>query len=141
MMNLRLCAPVVAVLLSFGLGCTDDDGDVEATLTVINESDFVIEEIYLTQVGSRVWGGNLLGVDPLFPEEEITLGVRCGFYDALLIDEEGAECTLEAIDLCLNDATWFIYNDTCVAFERKAPAGATPEEVKAPPADAATAAP
>lgn len=138
MQNLRLCASAVAVLLSFGLGCSDDDGGVDATLTVYNESDFVIEEIYLTEVGSRVWGGNLLRGDALFPGETITLGARCGYYDALLVDEDDVDCVLEAIDLCFNDARWFIYNDTCVGFERKAPDGATSEEAKAPPADTAT---
>ena len=137
MQNLRLCASAVAVLLSFGLGCSDDGGGVDATLTVYNESDFVIEEIYLTEVGSRVWGGNLLRGDALFPGEAITLGAECGFYDALLVDEDDVDCILEEIDLCFNDAQWFIYNDTCVGFERKAPDGATSEEVKAPPADTA----
>jgi hypothetical protein len=119
MKNLALCASLLATL-SFSAGCDDDDDfddDVEATLTVINESDFVIVELYLTDVGSPTWGRNLVAGDPLDPDEEIVLGVKCDFYDALLVDEEGVECELEGIDLCLNDATWYIYNDTCVAFE------------------------
>ena len=122
--------------LSFAPACTTDDG-VDATLTVVNQSDFVIEEIYLTEVDNPDWGRNLLGGDPLFPDEELTLGVECDLYDALLVDEDGEECRLRGIDLCLNDATWYISNNTCVAFERKAQQPAAAEAVKAAPADTA----
>lgn len=139
MKHLALTASLLAALSVAG-ACSDDGViiDDDATLTVINESDFVIEEIYLTPVDNPDWGRNLLGSDPLFPDERLTLGVDCGFYDALLIDEDGVECKLDAIDLCLNDADWFIYNDTCVAFEaaRKAREAAA-QASEAPPADTA----
>jgi hypothetical protein len=115
-----LCASLLAAAAaSFAAGCTVEEGPgpADASLTVINNSDFVIEEIYLTDVDARGWGANLLGGDVLFPGEDLILDVDCGFYDALLIDEDGVECELESIDLCLNDATWNIYNNTCVAFE------------------------
>jgi len=114
MKNLAICASLLAAL---SLSACTDDGTVDATLTVINDSDYVIEELYLTDIGSDRWGPDLLRGDVLFPDEELTLGVDCGLYDALLVDEEGVECELEGIDLCLNDATWYIRNNTCVAFE------------------------
>jgi hypothetical protein len=119
MKTTALCASLLAAAAaSFAAGCTTDDGGpADASLTVINNSDFVIEEIYLTDVDARGWGANFLGGDALFPGEELILDVDCGLYDALLIDEDGVECELEAIDLCFNDATWHIYNNTCVAFE------------------------
>lgn len=98
-------------------GCIiSDDSGPDATLTVFNDSDFVIEEIYLTTVDSSSWGRNLLGGDVLFPDESFTLGVDCDFYDARLIDEDGVECIIESIDLCLNDAEWVIRNNTCSVF-------------------------
>lgn len=104
---------------AFATGCTSD-GEVDASLTVVNDSDFVIEEIYLTDVNGSSWGANLLSGDALFPDEQLTLGVDCGTYDALLVDEDGEECEIHDLDLCLNDATWLIRNTTCDAFERKA---------------------
>ncbi len=138
-MKKNLGLPACLLALVFAAGCTDDGEVIDATLTVVNESNFVIEEIYLTETDNPDWGRNLLGADPLFPDEELVLGVDCGFYDALLIDEEGVECELEAIDLCLNDATWFINDNTCVAFEaaRKAREAARTEAGSAPPAGAA----
>lgn len=101
-------------------GClivTDDDSD-DATLEVVNESDFVIEEIYLTEIDNPNWGPNLLGGDVLFPDESIVLvDIECDFYDAKLIDEDGVECELFDVDLCLNDALWVVRNNTCAVWE------------------------
>ena len=138
MRNLALPVSLLAAL-SFASACTTSEG-VDATLTVVNESDFVIEEIYLTEVDNPEWGRNLLAGDALFPDEELTLGVECDLYDALLVDEDGEECELEGIDLCLNDATWYIYNNTCLAFERKAQQPAAVEAVKAAPTGTAATA-
>ncbi|MDQ3367089.1 MAG: hypothetical protein M3680_16820 [Myxococcota bacterium] len=52
----------------------------------------------------------------LLPDEELVLGVDCGFYDALLVDEDGVDCELRDLDLCLNEATWVIRNNTCDVF-------------------------
>lgn len=134
MLTHRLFAPVLAACLSaVTLGaCTDDDDFVDdATLLVVNDSDFVIEEIFLTDVGSSTWGPNLLRGDVLFPDEELLLGVNCDFYDALVVDEDGVECEINSIDLCLNDATWIIQNNTCSVFEAAAKARAAEAAAKA----------
>jgi hypothetical protein len=115
---LATCAAVATVA-----GCSDDfdDGFIDdASLRVINDSDFVIEEIFLTDIGSPTWGPNLLRGDVLFPGEELLLGVNCDFYDALVVDEDGVDCEINSIDLCLNDAVWVINNNTCTVFEAAA---------------------
>jgi hypothetical protein len=111
MKNLAICASLLAAVSL--AACGDTSGE----LTVINDSDYVIEELYLTDVGNSVWGPDLLRGDVLFPDEELTVRAECGYYDALLVDEEGVTCELHDLDLCLNDATWYIRNNTCVAFE------------------------
>lgn len=119
----RLFAPILAACVSFGAvaACSGgDDGGViidDASLRVVNASDFVIEQLYLTDVGSPTWGPNLLRGDVLFPDEEILLGVSCDFYDVLVVDEDGVDCEINSVDLCLNDATWVIGNNTCTVFE------------------------
>jgi hypothetical protein len=137
-----LCASIIATLtLGAGCGGGGGDGGPEASLRVINNSDFVITELYLTDVNSRNWGDNLLANDALVPDEHLTLGVACGYYDVLLVDEEGVDCQLNGVDLCLNDATWLINNNTCEAFarkaaERKAAESATPSAPAPAPAPA-----
>jgi len=124
MLTQRLFAPVVAACLALtSFAACDDDDDLiieESNLLVVNESDFVIEELYVTDVGNPSFGPNLLAGDALFPGEQILLGVVCDFYDVLIVDEAGVECEIDAIDLCLNDATFVINNDTCTVFEAEA---------------------
>ena len=100
-------------------GClivTDDDSS-DATLEVANESDFAITDIYLTEVDNRDWGPNLISGDVLLPDESIVLvDINCDFYDAQLIDEDGVTCELYDLDLCLNDATWVVRNNTCAVW-------------------------
>lgn len=96
----------------------------DATLSVDNQSDFVITELYLTDVGSSTWGPNLLAGDQLNPDETLRLGVDCSTYDAMLVDETGVSCEVDDLDLCLNDAVWVIRNNTCTAFSAAAKARA-----------------
>ena len=116
---------LLALLVAGAAACTGSATvEVEptpgASLTVVNDSDFVIYEIYLTETDNPDWGPNLLRGDVLFPDEELVLGVPCDFYDALLTDEDGVDCEVHDIDLCLNDAVWVIRYSTCTVFEAEA---------------------
>lgn len=104
----------------FGLGavlsqsaCTSSS---DATLTVVNHSDFTIVDIRVAPVQTVDFGPNLLGTDVLLPGEQLTLGVTCGTYDAEVVDEQGVTCDVNDIDLCLNDARWVLTNSTCTVF-------------------------
>jgi hypothetical protein len=104
-----------------GDGTVIDDADEESTVLVVNDSDFGLTEIYVTDAGSPDWGPNYLAGDVLFPAEEILLtGIACDIYDVLIVAEDGVQCELRDIELCFDDATWTISNDTCADFFRKA---------------------
>jgi hypothetical protein len=107
-------APLAFATIAAVAACVVEHGHSE--LNVINSSDFTIEELYVTEVGSPTWGPNLLGDVPLVPDASITLTVAFGTYDALLVDETGADCQLSAIDLRADDPTWVVTNDTCNVF-------------------------
>lgn len=115
-----LALPFAALVGCSASGTVTIDPEPGASLSVINDSDYVIYEIYLTETDNPDWGPNLLRGDVLFPDEEIVLGVPCDFYDALVVDEDGVECEVHDLDLCLNDATWVINNNTCTVFEAEA---------------------
>lgn len=119
------CVVALAAVLGFA-ACDDNDDDFidSASILVTNQSDFAIVEIFLSPVGDPNLGPNLLRGDVLLPGEELLLGVPCDFYDAFLVDEDGVECDVPGIDLCGNDATWVIENDTCTVFELAARARA-----------------
>lgn len=117
MTHLRLFALSVATLgLVATAGCSSSSNGPDATLKVQNSSDFAIVEIHVTDVGSSSWGPNLINGNTLAPGESVTLGVNCGTFDALLVDEQGVDCQLHDVDLCLNNADWVIANNTCTVF-------------------------
>ena len=121
MLKSLLALPFAAALAACSAsGSVTVDPEPGASLAVVNDSDFTIYEIYLTEVDNPDWGPNLLRGDVLFPDEELVLGVPCDYYDALIVDEEGVECEVHDLDLCLNDATWIIRNNTCTVFEAEA---------------------
>lgn len=125
MTHLRLIALSLAALGMITVaGCDDNDNNntTSATLHVQNNSDFAIVEIHVTSVGSTTWGSNLLS-GPLQPGQSLTLGVSCGTFDALLVDEQGVDCQLHNVDLCLNQAAWVINNTTCTVFGAAKAAG------------------
>jgi hypothetical protein len=89
---------------------------------VWNESDYIIEDIYVTQVDTFDWGPDLLGGDVLRSGESITIAVDCDVYDIKVIDETGVECELHDIDVCLEDDGWVIDDVTLDACAFDAPA-------------------
>ena len=109
----------VLALSSMATGCivhTDEDAD-DSTLLVVNDSDFIIDELNLVDVGASTWGRTYLGGEGLYPGEDVLLvDIECDYYDARLIDETGAVCELYDVDLCFDDATWHIRNNTCDIF-------------------------
>jgi hypothetical protein len=131
MQNLRTLACVVAALGSLtAAGCgSDNDNDnncdngsnnhqdcAAGSLRVQNQSSVAITEIHVASVGSTAWGPNLISGTALAPDQSLTIAVSCDHYDALLIDQAGAQCILHNVDLCFSTADWIIKNDTCSAF-------------------------
>jgi hypothetical protein len=107
---------VVAALGAVSVaGCSSDSSGPDAQLRVRNNSDFVIDSIQVTSVGSTTWGPNLLDAS-LDIDQTLVVDVSCDTYDALLIDETGTQCEVHNLDLCGNTADWVITNDECPVF-------------------------
>ncbi|MGE0396834.1 MAG: hypothetical protein AB7T06_08965 [Kofleriaceae bacterium] len=101
---------LASILALGGLGaCTDDGSDLDSTLTIENESSYAFAEIYLSPEDAASWGNDLLGADILAPGEVLELsGITCDVYDIRIVDDEGDDCVLASVDLCLDDAVWSI---------------------------------
>jgi hypothetical protein len=100
-----------------GTGDTGDNGDVAnvGTLTLRNNSSYMIYQMHLSPYDDPAWGADLLNGDPLLPGEGGTAPVfQCSKYDLKLVDDEGGECIVNDIDLCFNDEDWSI-DDTDLA--------------------------
>jgi len=99
--------PVLALtLLASACIITTDD----SSLTVVNESDYLLTELRVAEYDDAYYGPDLLGHDVLYPGEAIEIGLDCSTYDVLVVDELGAECELMGLDVCFDDAVWVIDN-------------------------------
>ena len=86
--------------------------DAASTVEVKNESDWIIEEFFMSPSDDRDWGQDLLGDEVMEPGDSLTLtNIACDYWDLLLVDEDGDECVLEEVDLCGDRAEWDLTND------------------------------
>ena len=108
---MRRTAWIGAALAIAMSGCViSSEGD--ASITIANDSSYVLVDVRVSPVGARSWGPNLLRGDVLYPGEDLTVTLDCDFYDVLVEDELGATCVLADLDLCFSDDVWLIRNAT-----------------------------
>ena len=105
-------------LLAMAVGCQasvevdDTTPRDDATLTIANDSSYILDELYVASVASDSWGPNLIG-DSLEPGDSVIVGViDCGRYDVLVTDETGLDCELSNISLCFSDQIWVVDDNT-----------------------------
>ncbi|MDX2093072.1 MAG: hypothetical protein SFX73_34840 [Kofleriaceae bacterium] len=102
----------LGLLLAFSLAACGTD----STLTIENDSTYTLTSIQLSPTSSTSWGPDLLGADVLDPGDVLELSnIECDTYDIRVIDDTDAECVLDSVDLCLDDAVWII-NDAELVF-------------------------
>ena len=98
--------PAFLVIAITTLGLASCGGG-DSSLTIDNQSSYSLFEIHVAQVDDPNWGPNLLGSDPLDPGESLVItSIDCDTYDVDIIDDTGAECILQSLDLCFDDAVW-----------------------------------
>lgn len=111
-----LALAFAVALMTWSTGCVISGGE-DSSLTVYNESDYVLVSIQLSPVGASSWGENVLHGDVLYPGEELTVSfIDCDYYDVRVVDETGLACILLDLSLCFDDASWVVDNytlDTC----------------------------
>lgn len=116
---LPLTMTLSVYLAACGSGDEDPNGDdlgddiIQSTLTIDNQSSYSFIEINLSPVSASSWGADILGNDILSPGEAVEIsGIECDDYDTRIVDDEGDECIVEAVDLCFDDQSWIIDDDT-----------------------------
>jgi hypothetical protein len=83
-----------------------------ANVTIKNKSDWSITHFFLSPTETEDWGPDQLGEETIIETGgTFTLtGVPCDSYDVRLLDEDGDECVVAAVDICA-DGGWVISND------------------------------
>ncbi|HVG24041.1 MAG TPA: hypothetical protein VND45_07795 [Thermoanaerobaculia bacterium] len=80
-----------------------------ATVKVINQSKWEIHHLFISAANEDEWGEDQLGEDVLTKGDSITItDIPCDKYDVKVVDEDGDECVIEAVDLCRDHSYWKI---------------------------------
>ncbi|HEY1811604.1 MAG TPA: hypothetical protein VGG74_04565 [Kofleriaceae bacterium] len=120
----------VSLVAALATGCTvttndDDDGGGTATLTIVNDETFEIDNIYISPSGFETDDDILNGVplDNTPPDNTITAQVTCDNYDIEIVDPV-SDCYISEYSLCGTDDEWDItdsFFDGCSSSEPRTP--------------------
>jgi hypothetical protein len=78
-------------------------------VTVVNKSAWDIHHLYLSAADENEWGPDQLGDDVIGTGDSFKIkGIPCDEYDVRLVDEDGDECMVFAVDICGSNETWEI---------------------------------
>lgn len=77
------------------------------TFTVINESHYRIDHLYVSPNTYANWGYDRLGQYVLQPGYRYDVSVFPGWYDVKLVDVNGDQCVVNSVDFRYGDA-WTI---------------------------------
>ena len=81
----------------------------KATVKVINQSKWEIHHLFLSASDDSEWGPDQLEDEILTKGDSLTLtSIPCDTYDIKVVDEDGDECVIEAVDLCRDNSFWKI---------------------------------
>ena len=84
-----------------------------AELTVLNSSDYVIHQLYVSSTAERNWGTDQLGKHIINRAERFTLrNIPDGAYDLRIVDEDDNECIVNNVQVSGN-VTWTL-TDTVI---------------------------
>jgi len=103
---LLVCAFAIAATSTTGC-IISSDGD--SSITIFNDSNFILIDIAVAEIDDPTYGPNLIP-DDLLPGESVTVILDCGVYDVQIVDEFNAVCEIFDIDVCFDDAGFFIDN-------------------------------
>ena len=94
----RRCGVVLGLAVGGWVGVAD-----AAEIDFVNASLKAIRHLYVAPTGAKEWGRDLLAGDTarvIGPgDHRIVTGLAPATYDLRLIDEDGSECEVEAIEV------------------------------------------
>ena len=79
----------------------------QATVKIVNKSDWVVVNFFMSPVDVEEWGPDQLEDKVIRTDESFALtDVPCNLWDIMIVDEDGDECVLGGVDLCGEEAIW-----------------------------------
>ena len=88
------------------------------SVTVFNQTKWVLTHFYLSPVDEAEWGPDQLGSEVIGTGESFEINnIPCDYYDVRLIDEDGDECIVAEVDICGGDEGWVIDSEALLECE------------------------
>lgn len=103
---------VASLALSCALVAPAFAADTDATVVINNGSSWALHHLYISSVDTQEWGPDQLGDAVIANGQEFTLNnVPCDAYDVKVVDEDGDECVINAVALCVDSDKWTVTDD------------------------------
>lgn len=115
-----LLAGCAAPAPATGLAAQGSSGgqDVSSSITFRNRSRWDIHRINMSPVSQSTWGVDHLGANILRSGQDFTLhGIPCDNYDLRLVDEDGDQCVVNAVNVCAENSGVTITNENLLRCE------------------------
>lgn len=111
--NPRILTIICVTLFMFVLVPLRSSGSSTSTsVTIVNNSNGEIRNVYLSHVGANDWGSNQLTSGALASGQSATLDVACDASQMKVIGEDQDGCFLTTTVSCGQNSTWTITNDS-----------------------------
>lgn len=116
---LRILGLGVVVSLAASGGAARAEGK-HSKVTVVNESDWRLDQFFMSPADQDDWGADQLGDAVIATGQRFTLSdVPCDTWDLKVVDEDGDECVVEAVDLCRDNAVWKLTSKALLACQEE----------------------
>lgn len=115
--SLTLSGVVLATIAAIALPSTALAA-ADSVIHIKNKSDWEIHHFFLSPTEEEQWGPDQLGDKVISSNGTFELHkVPCDSYDVKIVDEDGDECVVAAVDICASKEGWVIDNDDLLACE------------------------
>ncbi len=94
-------------------------GGSQASVEIINQTNWDIHHLYVSPVNERNWGPDQLGTNIIARNGgrfRLT-NIPCANYDIKVVDNDGDECIIENAEICGGGYEWRITNQELLACE------------------------
>ncbi|MCA1636125.1 MAG: hypothetical protein LC785_16145 [Acidobacteria bacterium] len=116
---------VILLLITMGLMQETVNGQEKVTYTIVNQSRWVIRNLYISSSSVSEWGSDRLGPSVLASTQNFTVsGIETGAYDIRMVDQDGDECRRMRV-LVDKNTTWIINSEVLLACEQETRVGPT----------------
>ena len=86
---------------------------VSTSVTIVNNSDREIRNVYSSHVDADDWSADLLGDQTIAPGHSATVsGIACDGQQVKVIGEDQDGCFVSTVVSCGSSGSWSITNDT-----------------------------